>query len=194
MPDGFPTPAPRRDSREQLCRAHASRPHDTRRRPGSAHPPRVLGRAVLAAALAAAITASLACGGRPSPSVNESSRVRGATYRLRAVDGAPLPTRFAPLETPQVPAVQLDSGRITFHADGRAAGAWHGTNEVAGVATATVFQAAYAQDGARVLIYSRGDDVAPDTAEVSDKTMTVRAQFFRPPSRERYVVVMTYAR
>jgi hypothetical protein len=165
-----------------LYRVHASWRHDNRIR--------VLGRVVLAAALTAAITAS--CGGRQSPSANESSRVRGATYRLSAVDGAALPTRFAPLETPQVPAVQLDSGRITFHADGRAGGAWHGTNEAAGVAE--VFQATYVQIGSRVLIYRRGDDIAPDTAEVSDQTITVRAQFFRPTSNERYVVVMTYAR
>lgn len=135
--------------------------------------------------------ASLTCSGQPSASSNASSHVRGTAYRLRAVDGALLPARFTPLEDPQsAPAVRMDSG-ITFHADGRATGEWHGTGELAGVSR--IFQAAYVEHGARVLIYT-GDDVPTDTADVLDNTMTVRAQFHRPPSRERYVGVMTYAR
>jgi len=142
--------------------------------------------------LAAAVTASLGCGGQPLESSNQSSHVRGTAYRLRAVDGAVLPTRFTPLQDPQpAPAVRIDSGQITFHADGKATGEWHGTGEMTSVSR--VFQAAYVEHGSRVLIYT-ADDAPPDTADVLDNTMSVRAQFYRPSSRERYVVVMTYAR
>ena len=136
--------------------------------------------------------ASLACSGQQSVSANQSSHVRGTAYRLRAVDGALLPTRFTPLEDPQrASAVRIDSGQITFHADGTATGEWHATGKM--VDASKLFKAAYVERGARVLI-NTGDDAPPDTADVLDNTMTVRAQFYRPPSRERYVVVMTYAR
>ena len=150
---------------------------------------RTVMRRLLAATLAGATVASLSCSGQ-SASTNGSSLVRGKTYRLRAVDGAVLPTRFAPLEdAPPFQTVRLDSGRITFKADGRASGAWKGTSEAAVVSR--VFEGEYAEDGGRVLIYGNGSAV-PDTADVSDGTMTVRAQFFRVPSGERYVVVMSY--
>lgn len=147
------------------------------------------GRVVFAVTLATVVVGSLACSQR-SVSSNASSQVRGATYRLRAVDGALLPARFAPLDDPQLAsAARIDSGRIAFQADGRATGAWHGTGETVGFSK--VFQADYTEDGARVLIHT-GDGVPPDTADIADNTMTVRAQFVHPRSRERYVVVMQY--
>jgi len=125
-------------------------------------------------------------------STDALSHVRGATYRLRAVDGALLPTRLAPMEDPQsAQPVRLESGQITFQADGRATGELNGAGELAAVTR--IFAGAYVEEGARVLIYANGD-VAPDTAAVSDDTITVRAQFFRSPSRERSVAVMTYTR
>lgn len=173
-------------------RAQAAPPRNASGRPWSSHPPRVAGRALLAGALAVAGAVLLACGGRGSRTVHESAGVRGATYALRAVDGTPLPTHFAPVAYPQADTnVRMDSGRVTFDREGRARGAWYGTGESQSLSQ--VFSAAYVEDGARVLIYRHGGS-APDTGEVSGKTLTVRAQFFRQPTRERYVVVMTYER
>lgn len=119
--------------------------------------------------------------------------MRGAKYVLRAVDGTPLPAHFAPLaHLPGDTNVRLDSGRVTFNSDGQVLGAWYVTGG-SQYAAAQVFHAAYVQDGARVLIYGGGGSV-PDTGEVSGKTLTVRAQFFQQPSRERHVVVMRYER
>jgi hypothetical protein len=58
---------------------------------------------------------------------------------------------------------------------------------------ATVFQATYTEEGTRLLL-DGGTGVPPDTAQLAGDTMTVRAQFYRLPARERYVVVMTYLR
>jgi hypothetical protein len=99
---------------------------------------------------------------------------------------------------PQSPAPRTNAGTLgesqrlrPFRADGRATGEWYGTNGQAVVSR--VFGSAYVEEGARVLI-GTGNGEAPDTAYVSNDTITVRAQFFRPTSRERYVVVMTYTR
>ena len=141
--------------------------------------------------LASGVLASAACSGH-SMSTDALSHVRGATYRLRAVNGALLPTRFAPMEDPQsAQPVRLESGQITFQADSRATGELNGAGELANVTR--IFAGTYVEEGARVLIYANGD-VAPDTAVVADDTITVRAQFFRLPSRERSVMVMTYTR
>jgi hypothetical protein len=134
--------------------------------------------------------ASVACSGNVTSS-DASSRVRGATFTLHAVDGALLPARFAPMEaSPAGTVVRIEAGQLTFGLDGRASGQWRGTGELASISS--IFLGTYVEDGARVLISAGAD--APDTAVVFDDIMTVRAQFFREPSRERYVVAMTYVR
>lgn len=154
-----------------------------------APPPRIVARARLIALRTSAGATLLACS--VVQSGHDSASVRGR-YTLRTVDGAPLPAHFAPFEDARGTAVRLDSGRVGFDRDGGVSGAWHGSAE-SEFAVLRVVQATYVQDGSRVLIHTVTGS-PPDTGEVSGKTLTVRAQFYRPPSRERYVVVMTYER
>lgn len=180
-------------------RAGSAKPDSAPVRAASGGPPRKVGRAVLLGVLAAAGAMALACDGEgptsPNAGVRASStgpQVRGATYTLRTIDGAALPARFAPLEAPQAVAnVRLDSGRIAFATDGLARVEWHGVGDPR-VGTTRMFQAGYVEDGARVLIHRQGD--VSDTGTVSGNVLTVRSQFFRGLSRERYVVIMEYAR
>lgn len=151
---------------------------------------RVAARAMLAAACTTTGAMMLACSS-VSQSVSDLASVRG-TYTLRTVDGTPLPTHFVPFDDAERTAVRLDSGRVTFDSEGEVRGAWHGSAE-SGDAKSRVLQGTYVQDGMRVLIHT-GTGLPPDTGEVSGKTLTVRAQFYRQPSREPYVIVMTYER
>lgn len=152
-------------------------------------------RRVRHALLAGMVTlAGLAACGGGDPASPSPPQVRGATYTLRTVGGAALPVRFEPEDDPRGAInKQLQAGQIAFGTDGRTLGQWSGVGDSA-VTWSVDFIYGYAQDGARVLIRSYGDDYAPDTATVSGNTLTVRAQFFRRPSLERYVLVMEYTR
>jgi hypothetical protein len=57
---------------------------------------------------------------------------------------------------------------------------------------AQVFHGTYVQDGARVLIYTAGRS-APDTGEVSGRTLTVR-RLLPLAAQQPSLVVMTYER
>lgn len=94
---------------------------------------------------------------------------------------------------PREAGLRLGARGREFGNDGRTLGAWFGEGD-GGVTSVIEFIYGYRQDGARVLIRSYGDDYAPDTATVAGTTLTVRAQFFRRPSVEPYVLVMRYVR
>lgn len=111
---------------------------------------------------------------------------------LRAVDGMTLPVVFRPFDDARGGTARLDSGRMAFDREEGVRAAWHGTGDT-DYALLRVFQGSYIEDGARLVIYPARNAI-PDTGEVSGRTLTVRAQFTRRLSGERYVVVMTYER
>ena len=133
-----------------------------------------------------------ACGG-DSTGV-ETPRVAGATYTLESVAGAEVPARFEPCDDPEgIFNARITSGFIRFGTDGRATAEQQciGEEDVTHLIT---FNGPYRQEGERVLIETYGDDAPPDTGIVSGNTLTVRAQFGRESTRERYVVPMVYMR
>lgn len=132
--------------------------------------------------------ALLACS--PGYSASNPADVRGRTYKLRAVDGDSLPARFTPFEDVRGAGAVLDSGRVSFDRNGQVRGAWQGTGD-SDNAMSRVFHGTYVQEGSHVLIQT-APGAPPDTGEVSGSTLTVRAQFYRQPSRQRFVVVMIY--